>query len=233
MNASLRGARPAPSLSRLPALGLFSVLLAAVTTVLMAALLTGCSGNRSGLVDEWKDTEYPSRPMTKVLVVAVKKDATMRRVWEDGFVRELERHGVEAIPSYRLYPDRAPDEQQVLESIRSHGCDGMLVAHRLPTQTQERYVPGYLNERPVRLYNPWTGFYRTYWAQVYEPGYLETERLVRYQVEVWSVEDRGQLAWSGTTETIDPASSREVNREISDLIVPELARVGVIAEARS
>ena len=86
---------------------------------------------------------------------------------------------------------------------------------------------------PVDRYNPWTGFYHTYYHEVYAPGYTETERLVRYQIDVWSTEGQGgRLVWSGTTSTIDPSSGREVNREISKLIVPELKASRMIAFAR-
>ena len=64
-------------------------------------------------------------------------------------------------------------------------------------------------------------------------GYTETEKIVHYQIDVWSAGgERGTLIWSGTTQSIDPASSRDVSQEISRLIVPELARSGVIPPAR-
>jgi hypothetical protein len=44
----------------------------------------------------------------KVLVVGVQKDQGRRRVWEDGMVAALTHEGVQATPSYQVFPDKAP-----------------------------------------------------------------------------------------------------------------------------
>jgi hypothetical protein len=48
-------------------------------------------------------------------------------------------------------------------------------------------------------------------------------------VDVWSTAQDWRLVWSGTTESIDPSSSRDVNAQIAKLIVPELLNQGIIA----
>ena len=75
----------------------------------------------------------------------------------------------------------------------------------------------------------WSFNYHTYWAEVHEPGYVETDRYVHYRVDVWSTAGDWVLVWSGTTESMNPNSGREVNTEIAKLIVPELLSQGVIA----
>ena len=64
---------------------------------------------------------------------------------------------------------------------------------------------------------------------MHEPGYVETDRIVWHRVDVWSTADDWRLVWSGTTESINPNSSREVNAQIAKLIVPELLAQGIIA----
>src|SRR5215471_3259413 len=54
------------------------------------------------------------------------------------------------------------------------------------------------------------------------PRYYETERVARTRTDVWSTEGRGQLIWTGTSETYDPTSSSAVNQEVAKKIVPEL-----------
>jgi hypothetical protein len=164
-----------------------------------------------------------------VLVVAIRNNAASRRIWEDALVGQLSLHGMTATPSYRLFSDAVPDTQQVMDAVAAHGYDGVIEIHKLPTEISQTYVPGYVTERPVTRFNRWTGSYQTYIRRVREPGYTETDKIVRHQIDVWSSGEDGNLVWSGTTETIDPNSSQDVGREISRLIVPELARAGVIA----
>ena len=76
----------------------------------------------------------------------------------------------------------------------------------------------------------WSYNYHTYYAEVHEPGYIATDRIVRHRVDVWSTaSDDWRLIWSGTTESFNPNSSRDVNRHIAKLIVPELASQGFVA----
>ena len=38
------------------------------------------------------------------------------------------------------------------------------------------------------------------------------------------------MIWAGTGETLDPGSGQEIRSEITGLIVPELARQGIIPD---
>ncbi len=198
--------------------------------VLAAAGLAGCAAPAQ-LVDLWRDPEYSARPMTRVFVVALKRDEARRRLWEDGFVRELARRGVAATPSYRDFPQAFPDTAQVVEAVHQGGYDGVIVTVKLPTETQHTYVPGYVASEPVTRYNPWWATYRTYWVEVYRPGYVETEKVVRHRTDVWSTAgEKGHLVWTGTSEVFDPTSSQAVNHYIVTLVVPELAKQGIITK---
>jgi len=196
-----------------------------------AALVAGACASNSSLVNMWRDPQGPPQPMNNVLVVAMRRNETMRRVWEDAFVHELQDRGVQGVPSYRLYPEHAPDTTEIADAARNSRFDGVIAIHALGTQTQQRYVPGYTTLEPVTRHNPWTGWYHTYYADVYNPGYVESEQVIRYQVDVFSTADNGDLVWSGITETIDPRSDVAVNREITRLIVPELAHAGVVHDS--
>ena len=115
-----------------------------------------------------------------------------------------------------------------VEVVKRENFDGVLVTHKLTTETNTYYVPGYVTTVPRTHIDPWTGSYSTYYRRIYEPGYTETERVVRYQTDVWSTAEGGKMVWTGTSESIDPNSSQEVNREISAMIVPELMRAGIL-----
>ena len=170
--------------------------------------------------------------MSKVFVIAVKKDPAQRRIWEDGFVAELQKRGVEAVPSYQIFPKALPDTEEVIQAVQERGIQGIIVTHKLRTETTSQYVHGYATAVPVTRYNPWRGTYSTYFRHVYEPGYTETERVVRYQTDVLSTQGDGQMVWTGTSESIDPSSESAVYREISSLIVPELVERGILPKKK-
>ncbi len=190
------------------------------------AILTACTS--TSLVNMWKDPVQPRQPLHTMLVVTLRRDVAARRIWEDDFVSALKSQGISATASYTIFPDAAPDTAALAASVRSRGFDAVLLAHQLPTNTETHYVPGYLSNEPVTYLSPWTGHYYTYFTDVYAPGYTETNRVVRYESEVWMTRGSGRLIWSGTTESINPSSADQVHQEITDIIVPALVKSGVM-----
>jgi hypothetical protein len=194
----------------------------------VAATLLVAACTSTSLVNMWKNPVEPRQPMHSLLVVTLRKSNVTRRVWEDGFVTALKSHGIDATPSYALFPNAAPDTTSLLSAVREHGFDGVLVAHQLSATTRTRYVPGYMTSEPATYVTPWTGHYYGYFADIYSPGYIESDRVVRYEVEVWAAHGGGQLVWSGTTESINPQTNGQINSEIAGVIVPALVKSGVM-----
>lgn len=193
---------------------------------ILATLFFSCASSQ--LLNMWRDPSYSKGPVTSMFVIAMKKDPTLRRIWEDGFVSALAKYGVKAVPSYQTFPNELPDTNQVGEEVRTKVYDAVLIVTKLPTDTIKTYVPGYVTIEPVVQYNPWLNEYYTRYQNVYYPGYTETEKVVRHEVNVWTTGKDGQLIWSGTGDVVDPSSGQDVNAQIVRLIVPELASQGII-----
>jgi hypothetical protein len=191
----------------------------------LAALLSGCSSGELSKV--WRDPQFKGT-VKNALVIAVRKDPVRRRMWEDGFVAELSKHGVAATPSYRLFPDVLPDTASVVGAIRSNGYDGVIVTRRLGVDTLTTYVPGTSRQEFVTKYDPLRNSYFTYYHDVTDSGYTESERIVRHEVNVWSTEKDGRMIWSATGEAEEQGAGQSVDREIARLIVPALANQGII-----
>jgi hypothetical protein len=81
----------------------------------------------------------------------------------------------------------------------------------------------------VTRYNRWARQYQTRYVEVHHPGYVETDKIVRHRIDVWSTPNGGQLVWTAEGESIDPSSSAQVNKEIAQQVVPTLAKQGIIA----
>jgi hypothetical protein len=201
--------------------------IAAIILGVLLCMEFGCSSSR--LTNTWMDPSFRDQPMTNILVVAVKKNPVSRRIWEDGLVAELSAHGVASTPSYRLFPEAVPDTQQVVGAVQERRCDGVLVVRRLASETAAYDRPGYVRSIPVSRYDRLTQTYHTIYREVYEPGYSDTLKIMRHDINLWSTKEGGQLVWAGTGETLDPSSREEVRSEITGLIIPELVRQGIIA----
>jgi len=217
--------RRGPSEHASPSKRVAPVLGSIIILGLVAAGAVSCAGAR--LMDMWRDPAYHAGPMRNVMVVAMIRKDTGRRLWEDEFVEELGRHGMQATPSYRLFPDAPPDTLEIVDAVTDHHFDGVLAMNRLPRDTTVSYVPGYVTTEPVTSFNHWVMGYRTYWVDVYHRGHLETDEHVRNEIKLWSTGDDGHLVWAGTSEVIDPNSRRQVRDRVAERVADALAAQGL------
>jgi len=197
-----------------------------ILACIAAAELVGCAS--SGLVNVWMDPQYAAAPMTNMLVVAMKPDVARRRLWEDAFADALRRRGVTATPSYQLFPDALPDTSGIIAAVRENSYDGCLVTVKLPSEITTQDVPGYTTDSLVVRYDPWSRWYYNYYEQIYTPGYTETQTIVRHKIEVWNTLGKGALAWTATSEVLDPTSRNTVNERVIEGVIDDLVRYKVI-----
>lgn len=205
--------------------GILQVIVLA-SIIILASSDFGCAPSR--LTNMWRDSAFKSSPMTNMLIIAAKKNPVNRRMWEDEIASELSVHGARSTPSYRLFADSIPDPDQVGAAVRKQKFDGVLFIRKLSTETSTNYIPGVVKSVAVTKYNERTQTYTTFYQNVQEPGYTDTNKVVRHEASVFTTEENGRLVWAGTGEMINPSSREEVRSEITDLIVPELARQGII-----
>jgi hypothetical protein len=197
-----------------------------------AAIVAGCA-SQTRLYDMWKDPSASAGLVRNTLVVAVKKDPGARRIWEDGFVKQLSNQGVTATPSYRLFPDAVPDTAEVVEVVRDQGFDSVVLVHRSSEKTVQEVTPGYVSTQPKTYLDPWTGVFHTYYEEVYYPGEVEDVDVVVHQIDVWSTKEHGKLLWVGKAETYDPASNKETSDSAIQTVVKELSQQGMIPEKKA
>ncbi|MFI5372498.1 MAG: hypothetical protein ACHQ52_13145 [Candidatus Eisenbacteria bacterium] len=186
------------------------------------ALAGGCAS--TDMTDTWRDPAYAGAPSKNLLVISMAKDPAHRRLAEDTFVAALVKRGATATPSYAVFPGGLPDTQTVKQTVREKGYDAVLVTHRISSENVERIVPPTTANVPVASTNPY-GYYQTYFEEIHTPGYVETDRVVKFQTDMWIADGHGgRLVWIGRSESVNPGSAQDLSRELAGKVVPELAK---------
>ena len=191
------------------------------------ALLAGCE--TSELVDVWSDASYQTPYLKKILVISVSKTPVQRRIWEDAFSLEFDKHEVSATSSYRLFPESVPDTEQVVSSVQSGVFDGILITRWLPPETKTHYIQGYMTKEQDLRYDLRKERFVTYYREIEHDGYVDSERVDFRAIDIWSTKNNGQLIWSGTSKTPEPNSMLTVRPEIVNLVISELERLKFVA----
>jgi hypothetical protein len=194
------------------------------------ALIAGCAS--SELVDVWSDSAFHAPSLKRILVISISRNAVQRRIWEDAFSLGLAQHDVAASPSYREFPDSAPDTNQVDRIVRSENYDGVLVLRRLPSETTTQYQQGYMTKEQDMRYDRRRDKFVTYYSDIEHGGYVDSQKVDIRAIDVWATKNDGQMVWSGTSKTPEPNSAQEVRPEIVRLVMTELTKQGIISPER-
>jgi hypothetical protein len=188
----------------------------------LISILFGCAPSR--LVDIWHDPSFQAPLLGKMLVVAVRKDATQRRIWEDAFAGELVKHGIVATSSYTLFPDAPPDTSRVITTVQANGFDGVLVILKLPTERIKQYPSV---EQDVNYTSYWQR-YLTYYRDIDNPAYIDSQSVDIRKFDVTKTGSNGRLIWSATSRTPDPGTVSDVQQGIAGLVIADLAKQRII-----
>lgn len=200
----------------------------ATTAVLFCLMMLLESCSSSVLVDKWSDPLFDKTPLKKILVIAIRKDPIQRRIWEDAFVGEFSKNGVNATSSYNLFPDALPDTNQIIQTVQEKEFDGILVTRLLLAETKTNYVEGSVTTEQQYRYNNYRRRYDLYSHKVEHPGYVESQIIDRRAIDVWMIRNDERLIWSATSNTPERTSVAEVQDDIADLVIPELVRSSII-----
>jgi len=203
--------------------------LAAAFCCLMISI-ESCSS--SNLVDVWNDPTYHESPLQKVFVIAIRRDPVQRRIWEDAFAAELSEHGVNAMSSYHLFADALPDTNQIIQTIREKGFDGILMVRHISAETKTHYVPGYTSSEPIQRYNVFRKEYDSYFLDVQHPGYVDSSVVHRRAIDVWVVRNDERMIWSATSNSPDRSTVKAVQEDIAGLVIPELLQNNIIKSGK-
>jgi hypothetical protein len=187
-------------------------------------VLGGCV--TTSLLDQWRDPAYNGPALHKMLVVGVQRDDGARRLWEDGMVTALTHHGVQATASYQMFPNKAPNADELAATAAREGFDGVLASHFVAASQRNYWMP----DAYAGFGYGWRSRYYGYWGGVYGPGFVESEHRADFQTDVYAVDPNGgKLIWAGITRSVDLSSARSITDQIGRVLVPVLAKQGIIA----
>ena len=192
--------------------------------LVLPTLLSGCAATQSG--NMWKDETFQAQGFKNMLIVAVRTDATHRRIWEDNLAMGLAKYGVKPQMSYRLWPSATPDTAAVIEAVRANGFDGVLISHREAVKS-EQWVPGYVKREAVTTQS-WSGAYYTYWTDVEVPDRMEAATVLNYKTDVWTTTQPARMVWSGTVQTTETITENVIRTMVDKNILAEMQKAGVL-----
>jgi hypothetical protein len=190
------------------------VLTAFVAGMLMA--LTGCAS--ISVSNQWKDPNWADPPAANVLVVGITKSETLRRIFEDRFVQQLQSAGLTASASYAQIPAGAASNDQLGALIQSTGAQAVLT-------TRVERVERKVNVTPTGpTYGGFYGWYGAAWAST--PMVTQYD-VITLETSVWDVRS-GTLIWTATTQNVASNDIPKTTAQLAQTLIPKLKADGIL-----
>jgi hypothetical protein len=167
--------------------------------MLCAASIAGCATTE--VTGVWKDAAYQAQPK-RVLVIAMFKDQTVRRMVEDEFRNHLKYRGTDAVSGYEVFTgNELPSKEAVIEQVKAGGYDAVLLTRLIDTRTESRTVGGSATYARAPHYGmSMYGYYGQGYTTVYTPGYQVEDRFAMIESNLYDAAAE-KLVWTATSDT--------------------------------
>ena len=194
--------------------------LRSIVITCLVLVVTSCAGNKP--IGEWRNEEFSGK-LDNILIIGVTSRSTRRRVFEDGFVKQLAASGTQAVPSYTLLESSLELTREiVVRAIEGKDLGGVLVTRLVGIKEKETYrLPA--NYDDDREY---MGYYNHAWKET-SGGYYAQHKVFTLQTNLYDTAS-GELVWSMQSEAMDVSQPRQVIEEQIDLTIRTLSKQGLI-----
>jgi hypothetical protein len=184
-------------------------------------------GKSSKLVMSLRLPNTPAKRIHRVLALGFSNRTEVRADFEDALAAELTSTGLEAVAGNTILlrpPGTQLDLNYLREQIQANQIEAVVVSRLIKVENTVTYFPGAPYMVPYPYYNTFYGYYGTLYPVVYSPGYLQLEKKVRVETNLYYVTTApdGELVWTGITDTFNPSDVHKAIQGLVKLVVTQM-----------
>jgi hypothetical protein len=205
-----------------------------------AIVLAACATRATSLNAQWVSPEFAGKKSVRnVMVIAVTRDSTNRRLFEDRMVAALTAAGVKAAQSYKFITQDGPvSEEQLRRAVAEAGVSHAMATRVSNVTTDVSVSPGMVMGPGWgpgfgwdRGWGPgWggaTGFHNTMWATTTPPRVTTTQN-VHADTRLYDAKTAAVIWSAATTTTTGFDTVPQMIDQFVRLIVETMTKDGVI-----
>jgi hypothetical protein len=197
-----------------------------VACAICLAVLASCETTR--MSEAWVDKSYTGSPLESVLVIGLSDNLRRRALFEEELVSRFESRGVSATASFRVAPKKEDlEKESIRKKVEELGIKTIIVSRVVGVDTETYYVPGDPYALPYGYYRGFYGYYDRAYGYAYTPGYWAEYEIFSLETNLYDAASE-KLIWSAASEAIDPQSVEKVVQSLSEQIIEDLAKRGLV-----
>jgi len=195
-----------------------------ILSLLVMCTICSC-GPTTKIEKSWMEpgASVKTDPQNKVMVIALVKDETSRRVIEDELVKRIKTPSVASYVFLTTEMIKAASDEALNNMITKEKFTHILLMRLADVEKETSYVPG-----TTTGYYGGYGMYYGYGAAMYStPGYYTTDKNYFIETTIYSVSPN-KLLWTGTTKTVNPSKLNKTVNDIADVVVTKMKQDGFL-----
>ena len=190
----------------------------------LSLLLFISCGPSTKIVSAWHEpgSVIETAADKKMLVMAMVKDETSRRVIEDQLVKRMNGKGA---VSYTFVNEALlkQSESAFEERLKADKFDYVLMMRLANIENETTFVPG----NNTGYYGGYGRYYRYSAPMYYDPGHYQTDKNYTIETTVYDV-PANKLIWSSSTKTVNPEKLEKTINEIADVVSERMRKEGFL-----
>lgn len=191
-------------------------------------VVLGC-GSSARVVTVYENESFENDPFSKILVIGIHEDATLRRRFEVGLVDALRAAGTDAVSStIAMGSGTALNSDTLAAATRENRADGVLITRLLDVQARTEMEDGRATAEARRRDDvPIADVFRYEYEEYQDPMTVTTIRTVVLANDLYDA-DAETRVWSAESTAIEKESVSEIIESVSASLVGRLDRDGLI-----
>ena len=179
------------------------------------------------MVGVWGDPDFQGTPGPKILVIGLGENEPRVKLFEAAMAGEINKKKATAIPGSSIFAVGAPiDTTGGRRYVTENKIDLISVTRVVGISKELEFTPPTTYYTPVAAYHGFYPYYYTAYAAVSTPGYLREYKVFTVETNVYSTKTE-QLVWSGSSQTVDPASLNQAMGDVAFTLVNAMSRSGL------
>lgn len=196
-------------------------------TILVAALLTGCS--TTYVTSSWNNAPVKPVQGKKIVVIGLVGDneKRARELMEQHMVGDLKAMGYDAVCSCEEYNPayfKSLDEKAAIEKLKKEGVETILTIVLLDKRKEKHYVPGNNMKLPV-----FWDYYHSVQERIQVNGYYTEDTRYTWETNLYDLVSN-QLLFSARSQSFEPKSTDQLAHEYGRMLVKKMTNKGVLVK---
>ena len=186
----------------------------------------GCTPSTK-ITSSWVQNPVQEGGIHSILIIALARDTTSRKLWENSFAEQFAGKNRQAIASHTIAEDPiAPQEEVILKVIQQAQADTVLITHLIDSDTTTKWHPGTVRYEPS-FYSGMYGYYGHAYRAVYSPPTVTTRTVVSLESNMYDVATK-ELVWAAQSDTVNPKLLKTDFDSMVKTLMKDLQRKGVL-----